>query len=171
VRKKLGVRTIFNLLGPLANPAGARFQLMGVGMGELRPVMAQALAKLGTERALVVTGQDGLADVTLDGLTDVAEVSAEGLSKFTWRAEDFGLTSGPIDALTVDGPEGSAAMIREILSGTPGPPRDIIVLNAAAAIITVGATTDPIEAARRAAEAIDSGAAADLLARLAKKSQ
>ncbi len=171
VRKKLGVRTIFNLLGPLANPAGASHQLMGVGMSELRPVVAEALAKLGTKRALVVRGQDGSADVTLSGPTDVCEVSEAGLREFTWRPEDFGLTAAPLDSLTVDGPESSAAMIREILSGTPGPPRDIIVLNAAAAIITVGATTDPAEAARRATEAIDSGAAADLLARLAKKSQ
>ena len=171
VRKQLGVRTIFNLLGPLANPAGASFQLMGVGTAELRPVLAQALAQLGTQRALVVTGQDGLADVTLGGPTGVAEVGEAGLREFTWHPADFGLTTAPPDAMLVDGPESSAAMIREILSGKPGTPRDIIVLNAAAAIMTVDSTSSPVEAASRAAEAIDSGAAEELLARLVEKSR
>ncbi len=171
VRKKLGVRTIFNLLGPLSNPAGASFQLMGVGIPELQLCLAEALAKLGTRRALVVTGQDRLADVSIAAPTDVIDVSDTALREFTWNPKDFGLETAPIDTLLVDGPESSAAMIREILSGKPGPPRDIIVLNTAAALFTVGVSPEPVECARRAAEAIDSGAAADLLARLVEKSQ
>ena len=171
VRKKLGVRTIFNLLGPLSNPAGASFQLMGVGIPELQLRLAEALAKLGTRRSLVVTGRDHLADVSIAAPTDVIDVGEASLREFTWCPKDFGLDTAPIDALLVDGPESSAAVIREILSGKPGPPRDIIVLNTAAALFTVGVSPEPVECARRAAEAIDSGAAADILARLAEKSQ
>ncbi len=171
VRKKLGVRTIFNLLGPLCNPAGASFQLMGVGMPEWRPVLAEALAKLGTTRALVVTGEDGVADVTLSGETEVTEVDREvdggGLQQFTWAPADFGLETAPLDSLQVAGPEQSAAMIRALLDGQPGPPRDMVILNAAAGLYTARRSDDVRECAKLAAEAIDSGAAAKLLAELA----
>jgi anthranilate phosphoribosyltransferase len=176
VRKKLGIRTIFNLLGPLANPAGAQYQLLGAGRPKLRPLLAGAIERLGTRRTLVVSGEDGLGDVTLSGKTYVTEVTTlplppaegrgEGLRDFTWQPEDFGINRAQLDALTVDGPAASAAMIRAILAGQPGSPRDIVVLNAAAGLIAAGKTEQPTRAAELAAAAIDSGAARKLLADL-----
>lgn len=171
VRKQLGVRTIFNLLGPLCNPAGAVYQLMGVGLGSWRRTLAEALAKLGTTRSLVVTGEDGLADITLAGKTDVTEVHEGKLREFVWKADDFGIASATLETLEVDGPEASAAMIRKILSGQSGPARDIVILNAAAGLFAAGAADEPRQCAERAAEAIDSGAAGKLLADLAALSQ
>jgi anthranilate phosphoribosyltransferase len=168
VRKKLGVPTIFNVLGPLANPAGAPFQLIGVGRAELRPLLAQALTLLGARRALVVHGEDGLDEVTLSGVTHVSEATPGGVRDFTWTPEDFGLSTADRQTMLVDDPTASANMIREILAGRPGPPRDVVVLNAAAALWTAGKAASPAECARLAAAAIDSGAARDLLARLAE---
>ena len=179
VRQRLGVPTIFNLLGPLVNPAGATFQLIGVGAPEQRSQLAGALALLGTEHAVVVHGEDGLDEVTLNGSTHVSEVGgrrAEGESsqkpspadvcEFLWRPEDFGLEPKSIDSLRVDSAEESAAVIRTVLDRKRGAARDIVVANAAAALWTVGKAETTRDAARLAAEAIDSGAAADLLARL-----
>ena len=170
VRKMLGVPTIFNLLGPLVNPARAEYQLLGVGQPELRPLIARALQLLGSQRALVVCGADGLDEVTLAGTTHVTEVGPDGLREFTWAPEEFGLSRSPLDSLKIEGPTDSAAMIRQVLLGKPGPPRDIVVLNSAAALITAGKATSPREAAQMAATAIDSGAAQALLARLAERS-
>jgi anthranilate phosphoribosyltransferase len=188
VRRKLGFPTIFNLLGPLANPAGAQFQLLGVGKPHLRPLLAEALARLGVERAIVVCGEDGLDEVTLGGRTYVSEVAAhkqpqpltpspspprgEGgtVREFMWTPAEFGLPQASLESMRVDGPEASAAMIRHILAGQPGPPRDIVVLNAAAAIWTARKSETPQAAGQRAAAAIDTGAARDLLTRLAELS-
>ncbi len=167
VRKTLGVPTIFNLLGPLANPASAPFQLVGVGRAELRPLLAEALLLLGAKRAIVVQGEDGLDEVTLAGPTRVTEVAGGRLRNFTWTPSDFGLSLCDPQALRVEGPQASAAMIRDVLAGTPGPPRDIVVINAAAALWTAGKTDTPLAAAGLAAAAIDTGAARQLLARLA----
>jgi anthranilate phosphoribosyltransferase len=166
VRQQLGTPTIFNVLGPLSNPAHAPFQLLGVGRPELRPTMAEALRLLGIERALVVCGDDGLDEVTLNGTTRVTEVHRDRLREFTWQPEDFGIESCDLTELLVTGPEESAAMIRGVLSSQHGPARDIVLLNAAAALLTAGKATEPRAAARLAAEAIDDCAAADLLARL-----
>jgi anthranilate phosphoribosyltransferase len=171
VRLKLGVPTIFNLLGPLANPAGADFQLLGVGRAELRPQLAEALGLLGSKRALVVHGEDGLDEVTLSGVTHVSQVGRSFPRDFTWRPADFGLETAGRESMLVSGPEESAAMIRRILAGERGPPRDIVVLNAAAALWTAGIDTSPAVCASRVAEAIDSGAAADLLSKLAHRSR
>jgi anthranilate phosphoribosyltransferase len=170
VRRQLGIRTIFNILGPLANPAGACYQVLGAGRPELRPLLAGAMAKLGTKRTLVVSGEDGLGDVTLAGATHVTEVTNGATSEFTWQPEDFGLARQPLAGLSVDGPAASAAIIRNILAGQPGPARDIVVLNAAAGLIATGKASDPKTAAAHAIEAIDSGAANRLLARLVERS-
>jgi len=169
VRQQLATPTIFNLLGPLSNPAGAPFQLLGVGRPELRPVMAAALALLGIERAVVVCGEDGLDEVTLSGVTKVTEVRAGKIREFTWHPNDFGIEPCGLEDLRVSGPEESATMIRNVLAGHGGPQRDIVVLNAAAALWTAGRAAQPAEGASLAAAAIDSGAAAALLARLAEK--
>ena len=171
VRKRLGVPTIFNLLGPLCNPAGAEFQLLGVGKPHLRNMLAEALAMLGTERAVVVCGEDGLDEVTLSGTTQVSEAVGESLGEFTWTPADFGLPPAGRESMLVDGPPASAGMIRDILAGQSGPPpRDIVVLNAAAALWTAGVDSSPEACARLAAEVLDSGAARDLLARLVEMS-
>jgi anthranilate phosphoribosyltransferase len=170
VRRKLGFRTIFNLLGPLCNPAGAPFQLLGAGKPELRNLLAAALAKLGTQRAVVVSGEDGLGEVTISGRTDVTEVRGEQLREFTWTPADFGLTAAGPESLRADDPTASAAIIRDILAGQHGPPRDVAVMNAAAALWVSGLQDSPAACAQKAAAAIDSGAARDLLARLAEVS-
>ncbi len=170
VRKKLGIRTIFNVLGPLVNPAGACYQLLGAGRPELRPLLAGAMARLGTSRTLVVSGEDGLGDVTLAGTTQVTEVSNDGTREFTWQPEDFGIRRQQLAGLAVDTPADSAAMIRRILAGEPGPARDIVVLNAAAGLVAAKWTADPKAATSLAMAAIDGGAARDLLERLATRS-
>lgn len=182
VRKQLGIRTIFNVLGPLVNPAGACYQLLGAGRPELRPLLAGAIAQLGTKRTLVVSGSDGLGDVTLAGSTYVTDVVATGgspvavtageppaamLREFIWHPEDFGIARTNLDSLKIDSPAASAAVIRKLLDGERGPARDIVVLNAAAGLIVAGKANEPVAAAKLAAEAIDSGSAADLLMRLA----
>lgn len=170
VRQQLGIRTIFNILGPLVNPARATHQLLGAGRPELRPLLAGAMAQLGTERTLVVSGEDGLGDVTLAAITQVTKVSDGQLHDFTWTPEDFGIESQPLDGLTVDNPAASAAMVRQILDGVHGPARDLVILNAAAALIAFGTSADPQFAAAECAAVIDSGAAESLLARLAQRS-
>jgi anthranilate phosphoribosyltransferase len=167
VRKQLGFPTIFNLLGPLANPASAPFQVVGVGRSELRPLVAEALMLLGTRRALVVHGEDGLDEVTLAGPTRVTEVSADGLRNFSWTPSDFGLSPTSLESLQVSGPEESARVIREVLAARPGAARDIVVINAAAALWTAGKAETPVACAELAAGAIECGAALALLENLA----
>lgn len=169
VRRNIPHPTIFNILGPLCNPAGAQLQLIGTGRSKLRPLLAEALAMLGIRRALVVHGTDGLDEVSLGATTDVTEVLGIQLSEFSWTAEDFGLTPAGIETMQVDGPEQSARLIREILDGHPGPPRDIVVANAAAALWTAGRAESLLDCTQAAAEAIDSGAARALLIRLAER--
>ena len=170
VRKKLGIRTIFNILGPLVNPAGACYQLLGAGRPELRPLLAGALVRLGTTRSFIVSGKDGLGDVTLAGVTNVTEVAGGRMREFTWGPEHFGIARQPLDSLTIETPAASAVIIRRLLDREPGPARDIVVLNAAAALIVAGRSTEPESAAAIADEAIDSGAAERLLSRLAERS-
>jgi anthranilate phosphoribosyltransferase len=165
VRKKLGVPTIFNLLGPLCNPASAPFQVLGVGKVELHKTLADVLARLGTERAVVVHGAGGLDEVSLDGPTDVIEVRGHQTRRFVWKPEDFGLAPAGRETMLIDGPAASAALIRRILDGERGPPRDVVVLNAAAALWTAGVSELPQECATRAVAAIDSRTASQLLSR------
>ena len=169
VRKKLGTPTIFNILGPLVNPASAPFQLLGVGRAELQPLMAEALLRLGVARAVVVHGSDGLDEVTLDGPTHVIEVASGRLRHFKWNPADFGLEPAGRQEMLVSGPKESAAIIRGLLEGRRGPPRDIVVANAAAALWTVGRSDSLRDCTRQATEAIDSGAAGELLMRLVEQ--
>jgi anthranilate phosphoribosyltransferase len=166
VRKALPFRTIFNLLGPLCNPAGAPFQLLGVGRPEMRPLLAASLQKLGTERTLVVYGEDGIGEVSLAAPSQVTEVTAAGLREFTWTPEDFGLTRADRSTLLVETPQESALLIRRVLAGEKGAPRDIVVLNAAAALWTAGMNASPRICAEQAAHTLDSGTAQALLAKL-----
>lgn len=171
VRKKLGVRTIFNLLGPLCNPAGACYQLLGVGIPEIRPLLAGALEKLGTRRALVVAGDDRMDEVSLAGATQVSEVGGDGTTEFTWNPGVFGLeanasTEGMLAATPVE----SADLIRGILDGKKSSAREIVVLNSAAALWLAGKANDPTKCTQLAQEAIDTGAAKELLHKLAVRS-
>ena len=170
VRRELKVPTIFNLLGPLSNPASAPYQVIGAGRPELRPLLAEALAELGTRRALVVCGDDGLDEVTISGATHVSEVRSGQVSQFDWTPADFGLARGDLSSLQADGPAQSAEIIRGVIAGQAGPARDVVVANAAAAIWVVGKSESLIECARLAADAIDHGAAANLLRKLSELS-
>jgi anthranilate phosphoribosyltransferase len=173
VRRALGFPTIFNLLGPLANPACAPFQLVGTGKPHVQDLLAGALRLLGGERSVVVCGADGLDEVSLFAPTRAIEVKNGELREFTWTPEDFGLATSQDgrDALAAGTPEESASLIRRVLDGEPGPARDIVVLNAAAALWTrEGASASPAACAETAAAAIDSGAAKEKLAQLAETS-
>lgn len=163
VRSELGVRTLFNLLGPLTNPAGATHQLLGLGDGQKLELVAQVLLELGTEGAWVVHGADGMDEVTLAGETRVIEVRGGALRERTVTAETFGLSPAPVSALRGGDAEDNAAIARGILSGETGPRRDAVVLNAAAALCAAGLEAEPKRAAQRAGAAIDSGAARDKL--------
>ena len=170
VRKKLGVRTIFNVLGPLSNPARATHQLLGAGRPELRPLLAGALRLLDIERALIVSGADGLGEVTLAATTNVTEVEDRRERELQLTPEDFGLVRQPLDLARVSGPAESASIIRQVLGGAHGPARDMVVLNAAGGLLAFDDSQSPATAAKRAAEAVDSGAANELLRRLAELS-
>lgn len=167
VRRKLGIRTIFNLLGPLSNPAGACYQLLGVGRPEFRSLIAAALGVLGVERALVVSGQDGLGEVTIGAATDVTLVDGTGENEFVWQPEDFGLATVALDSIEIDTPADSAAIVRRVLAGEAGTARDIVLINAAAGFLTAGKSNSQEEAVALAKETIDRGAAAELLQKLA----
>jgi anthranilate phosphoribosyltransferase len=167
VRRRLRFPTIFNLLGPLCNPAGAPFQLLGVGRPELRGTMARVLSLLGTRHSLVVHGEDGLGEITIAGYTAVTEVSGDAVQERRWSAADFGLTAADnLAALEINDAAQSAALVRRILAGEAGPAREIVVANSAAALWTVDPASSLTAAAQRAQQAIDSGAARELLAKL-----
>ncbi len=166
VRRELGVRTLFNLLGPLINPAGVRHQVVGVGDPSRVETLAAVLAALGSERAWVVHGPDGLDELGLAGPSTVAELADGVVRRHTIRPADAGFAPAPLSALQVDGLEASVARVRAVLAGERGPSRDVVCLNAAAALVVAGAADDLRDGAARAAVAIDDGAAANVLARL-----
>lgn len=170
-RKTLGVRTIFNLLGPLSNPAGAKRQLLGVFDRKWLVPMAEALRDLGAEAALIVHGSDGLDEITTTGPTFAAELHADGsITEFEITPEDAGLPRAALDDLKGGEPEENAAAVRALLDGAPGAYRDIVVLNAAAALKLAGLAEDLKGGAERAAAAIDDGRAKQALQRLAAAS-
>jgi anthranilate phosphoribosyltransferase len=167
VRTALGFRTIFNLLGPLTNPARAEYQLIGCNRVETAEKLALAIARLRTKRTFVVCGDDQLDEVALWGVTTVFDVQGEHVGQRLWTAGDLGLPETTVDQLRVESPEQSAAVIRGVLDGTTqGPPRDIVLANAAAALVAAGRTPTPQAGVAHAAETIDSGAAADKLRQL-----
>lgn len=163
VRQQLGFRTLFNLLGPLTNPAGARWQLLGASRIHLAELLAGALAELGSGHALTVCGNDELDEVSLWGVTTVFEVREGTVTRHTWSAETFGLPPCRVDELKVNGPAESAAMIRNVLQGQAGAPRNIVLVNAAAALLAADRAADPHSALALATDAVDSGRALQLL--------
>lgn len=167
VRKALAVRTIFNVLGPLTNPAGARRQLIGVSDPGLVERMAGALAQLGCDRALVVSSADGLDELSTSGVTHVVEVNSEQIERYDVSPADVGLDDAPYEAVIGGGPEDNAAITRAILAGEHGAPRDIAVFNAGAAIYAAGKADSIIAGVRAAEQAIDDGRAASTLKRYA----
>jgi anthranilate phosphoribosyltransferase len=166
VRAALPFRTIFNLLGPLTNPAGAKYQLVGTTSATTAEKLAAALAQLGTQRAFVVCGNNELDEVSLWGATDVFEVRGGTVARQAWTAQDFGLDECRVDDLRVGSPQESAEVIRGVLDGATGPARNIVVANTSAALLCVGKETSPAAGARRAEELIDGGAARGVLDRL-----
>jgi anthranilate phosphoribosyltransferase len=166
VRRELRFRTIFNLAGPLANPARPGFQLVGVGRVELAEIMAAALERLGTRRAFVVCGAEGVDEVALWGTTTVLDVQPGSIRRLQWTPDDFGLAACESERLRVHSPEESARVIRAILAGQRGPHRDVVLANAAAALWVAGMAEGLLDGVRRAAEAIDQQRAAGLLDRL-----
>ena len=158
-RRELGVRTVFNLLGPLTNPAGANAQVIGVAAPELTEKLARVLAELGTVRAFVVHGADGLDEISNTGENRISEVRDGAVSTFTLRPEDFGLPRATITDLSGGDREQNAQIIREILAGAAGPKRDIVLMNAAAALVVGGKARDVKDGVALAARSIDSGAA------------
>ena len=163
LRRKLGVRTVFNQLGPLLNPAGADYQLLGVGRPELLDPLAGALARLGVQQAFVVCSRDGLDEVSLGAPTDVRQVRGCSVRSGQWSAEDFGLEPAPVDDLRADGPDESARIIRQILAGEAGPARRVVLANAAAALLAAEHVPSLKDGVARAAQAIDSGTALHVL--------
>ncbi|HEY6946773.1 MAG TPA: anthranilate phosphoribosyltransferase [Candidatus Acidoferrum sp.] len=162
-RKQIGVRTVFNLLGPLTNPAGAQAQVLGIFTMDVMDLVAATLAELRTERAFVVHGGGGLDEISLAGPTMVAEVRDGKVRRFSLTPEEFGVEPAPLAAVRGGTAAENAELIERILEGEAGPPRDIVVINAAAALVAAGVAPSFREAAEIAGAAIDSGKAAKTL--------
>jgi anthranilate phosphoribosyltransferase len=159
VRKELGVRTLFNILGPLTNPAGAPHILMGVFHADLVGIQVRALQRLGAEHALVVYGKDGMDEISLGAGTLVGELKDGQITEYEIHPEDFGLPMASNRALRVEGPEQSRQMLLDVLDGVPGAPSDIVALNAGAALYVANLAADMADGLKRARQAIASGAA------------
>jgi anthranilate phosphoribosyltransferase len=166
VRREIGVRTLFNLLGPLVNPANVRRQVVGVGDARRLEPLARVLQALGSEHAWIVHGPDGLDELGLAGPSTVAELVGGTVRIHTVVPADVGLKSAPLSALQVGDLDASVARVRAVLGGEPGPSRDVVCLNAAAALVVAGAARDLRDGVARAGAVLDSGAAAGVLARL-----
>ena len=162
-RREVGGRTAFNLLGPLANPAGASVQVIGVPALELVDKLGHALAELGGLRAFVVHGLDGLDEISLSDETEVADVRPHDVRRYRIAPEDFGVARAPREQLAGGDAATNAQIIRRILEGEPGPRRDFVAINAAAALVAAGKAVNFLEGAKLAAAAIDSGAALEKL--------
>ena len=167
-RRELRLRTVFNLLGPLTNPAQASAQVVGVYSADLVEKLAEALSMLGLHRALVVHGLDGLDEITITGPTRVAEVREGSVRSYEVAPEDFALRRAPLEEITGGDAAANARIIREILRGEHSPRRDVVLLNAAAALVAAGKADHIADAVPLAAMAIDSGAAAGKLEALVR---
>lgn len=165
-RKQIGKRTVFNLLGPLTNPAGAQTQVLGVFSPDLLDLIAAALAELGVRRAFVVHGFGGLDEISLSGETLVAEVGNGAVTRFIVTPEDFAVPRAPLESLQGGTAQENAILIRNIFAGETGPRRDVVILNAAAALVVAGIAKNFREAAALAARSLSSGAALEKLERL-----
>ena len=171
VRRELGVRTAFNLLGPLTNPAGTRSQLVGVPQSELTELLARALVMLGADRVWVVHGADGIDELSTSGHTKVSEGRNGTVSTFYVHPSDYGLPKATREDLTGGDAPANASIVRDILGGAKGPRRDVVLLNAGAALFIGGKAGSVREGIGRAAEAIDSGAAKQALERMVAASK
>lgn len=159
VRRELGIRTLFNLLGPLTNPAGAKRQVMGVFSAALTAKLAQVLQQLGSEHVMVVCGADGMDEISFTGDTYVAELKQGQVQEYVLNPAQFGLGLHALASIQVADAQASKAMIMDVLTGKPGPARDIVLLNAGAAIYVAGLTETLQQGIHKAAESIDNGQA------------
>ena len=165
-RQEMGIRTMLNLLGPLTNPAGAAFQVIGVYEGRLTSLLGNVLMHLGSQHCFVVHGMDGLDEITLTAKTRISEATGGILSNYLLDPAEFGLALVPAKQLAGGTPQENAAITRDILQGRKGPKRDIVCLNAAPALVAARKATSLQDGFLLAGQAIDSGAAAEKLARL-----
>lgn len=165
-RREIGIRTIFNILGPLTNPAGAQCQVLGVYREELTEKLARVLQKLGCRRGFVVHGLDGMDEITLTKETRIAEVTPEGVSSRLFSPEELGLGRCTLEELRGGDAQANAAIVRGVLMGVAGPKRDIVLLNAAFSLVAAGKVTELAEGLALAAETIDSGRAMAQLEKL-----
>lgn len=163
IRKALGRRTIFNLMGPLANPAGVRRQLVGIARPAYVPIYAEAILRLGTDHSMVISGDEGLDELSLAGGNELAEVRGHEVLMRRVSPADVGLPQAPVDAIRGGDAAFNAAALRALLQGAEGPYRDAVLFNAAAALIVAGEAYDWHEGVEEAAEAIDKGLANALL--------
>lgn len=163
IRRALGRRTIFNLMGPLANPAGVTRQLIGIARPAYVPIYAEALADLGTDKSLILSGDEGLDELSLAGGNEVATVTADGVRMARWSAADAGLPTHPVDAIRGGEPAENAAALSALLMGEPGAYRDAVLFNAAAALLVADEVQTLHEGVEEAAEALDKGLAKALL--------
>ncbi len=166
VRRELGVLTLFNLLGPLTNPAGAKNQVMGVFLRGLTGKLAQVLQQLGSRHVLVVHGSDGMDEISISAPTFIAELKDGKISEYTVTPEEFGLKSAPVNAIQVSDADTAKDMLMGALDNQMGPARDIVLLNAGAAIYVAGLTDTLAHGVRKAAETVASGAAKNKLVQL-----
>ncbi len=170
-RREIAIRTVFNILGPLTNPAGARSHLLGVADATVAEKMAQVLGRLGAEHALVVHGADGLDEITISDRTRVWEVKAGSVDSYDISPSDLGFESAPRDALRARSVDDSTRMLRAVLKGRPGPTRDVVLINAAAALLAADTVGSLKEGVATAAESIDTGRALAKLESLISLSQ
>jgi anthranilate phosphoribosyltransferase len=167
-RREIGIRTVFNILGPLTNPAGAKAQVLGVYAPELTETLAGVLRNLGSKHAFLVHGLDGLDEITLTGRTKVSELKEGEITNYFISPEDFGMKTCEIEDLKGGTVEENVGIALDILKGEKGPKRDIVLLNAACAIVAGGKAKDLAEGIKKAAESIDSGKAREKLELLKK---
>jgi anthranilate phosphoribosyltransferase len=169
-RRELGVRTVFNVLGPLCNPAGAKYQALGVADGAMAAKMADVLQRLGVERAIVFHAADGMDELSVASPSHVIEINGRR-QEYELDPEELGLVKAPADAMRGGPPEANARLAREVLGGAHGPRRDVVLLNASAALRAAGLAKDWKDGLGLAAEAIDSGRGGEVLQRWATISQ